>query len=527
MSNLGSGKPDVQGEVTDFSSFTASGLKGIPIIFGITERGEVGVGRLVKTTGDYTKYFGGVIAGTEFPYMALRGLSRGGAAVIVPQGHYTDVADKDTLVGTKATATLTGAGSDDAGAEVELEASSAGPWANASLVITTTVAKSGNAGKVDVLIALAGYPSNNIALKDVKQVMTDAELAVFNSQIKLYCKVLSITDHIPIGSQAFAAGARTVGAIVVADYIGNAAAKTGIYAADNHRDVVRIAVPEIADGDLDNAIAAYVDARKDLMGYIRTPMDLDADTIIEYREGEGAYDHTAIDSWRMAMYTGGIVSVDSDGLEHEHSELIDILVNKSRTETQKSANWSTAGLKRGIVEGAKRVVRDFGASSMSTDYSNIYNRGVNAVIMDYDPDKGTVVKIDGNRTLWKTPQLTQKLNVAEYLVWLFRMIYPIVKKEGQYDPNDPEMWNGLYQKIKPILKDSKEKMRAIYDWAYVGDQFATSIAELEFNDPTDVSNGIYKFRPLVQPTPAAEWIGFEIGVTNAGVSFADFTSPTL
>ncbi len=524
---LGTGAPSVQGDVTDFSSFSAGVLKGVPIVFGITERGEPGVPKFVQSDSDYAKYFGGLIAGTSFPYLMQDAIGRGFRGYIIPAGHYTDVADKTSLTGTKGTATLTGSGS-DTGDDAAFEASSAGPWSD-DLSITTTDAANGDVNAVDIKISLAKYTSYDIKIPAFPKVPTADEKAVLNSKIKNFCQLGVITTSIPSNATVnFSGGVRSVGAILTADYIGDAGAGTGIYAAKQIKDAVRIAVPEIAAGLLDIALADYCNARKDMIHMMRSPIDLDADTLIDYREGQGAYNWAAIDSWRTLGFTGGLKTIDKNGTDQEHSELASVLVNYQRKDSAKSANFSAAGLKRGVIENAKGPVRDFGDASMATDFGRIYQRGWNAIVNDYDPDQnGNVTKIEGNRTMWKKPSLLQKANIAEYLVWLFRMISPLVKLDGQYEPNDPIMWQGLYQKIAPILKDSKNKMRAIYDWAYIGDQFANTIDDVKFNSKDDLNAGIYKFRPLVKPIASAEWIGFEIGVTNAGVSFEDFTTANL
>lgn len=82
------------------------------------------------------------------------------------------------------------------------------------------------------------------------------------------------------------------------------------------------------------------------------------------------------------------------------------------------------------------------------------------------------------------------------------------------------MWGYLYSEIKPILTKSVQ-MRAISDWRYVGDQFAQTREEAVFNTQEDLDQGIYKFKPLVKPIGATEWIGYEIGVANSGVNFND------
>lgn len=517
MSDLGTGAPFVQGDIVDYSSISSGALQGINIAFGVTERGEVGKPILCRTQRDYFRHFGGLLPDSNFPYMALRALAKNGRYYIIPVGHYTDVTDPSTLSGTKATATVS-AVLETVTNSAEFTAKSAGPWANSKLKVTVVAAKSGDATKRDIIVELAGYSFITETIKDVPANPTADDKADFNRRSKLV-QLGTVTVSIPVATATFSGGVRNVADIVDADYIGSSIGKTGIYAADTIRDAVRIMVPEKASGAIDNALAAYVDMRKDLAAVVRTPLGLDAETAIEYRNGEGSYTHDAVDSWRTFMFTGGLVTADASGREYEHSELLDIMVNFSNKDASKSVNYSAAGLQRGIITNVKGPVVDFGSASQTTEYGQLYSAGINAVISDYDQQLGNITRIDGNRTLWKKATLLQKLNIAEYLIWLYKMINQKVKWQ-QYEPNDPIMWSYLYSEIKPILNRSVE-MRAISEWKYVGDQFAQSRSEATFNTQEDLDNGIYKFKPLVKPIGATEWIGFEIGVANSGVNFED------
>jgi hypothetical protein len=517
MSDLGTGAPSTQGDVEDFSSISNGVLKGINIFIGITERGKPGVPQLLRSENDYRKYFGGMLSTSRFPYMILRHLKRGGRCYVIPVGHYTDVDDATTLVGTAATATVSATISTVLNSAV-FTATSFGTWANGNLKVTVKAAASGDVNLRDILIELAGYPELTQTIPDVPKNPNTDEKADFNRRAKLV-QLGTVTVSIPIGTATAASGARDTSVIVEADYIGSSIGRTGIYAANSIKDAVRIAIPEMASNAIDLALAAYVDARKDILGATRTPLGLDGDTVLEYRNATGSYTGTAVDSWRMVMWTGGLKTLNSNKVEVSHPELADVLVNYSLKDANQSANFSPSGLKRGIIKDAIGVVYDFGDVSRATEYGKIYQQGVNAVISDFDEELGNVIRLDGNRTLYKKSSLLQKANIAEYLIWLYRLIQPKVKYQ-QFDPNDPIMWLELYNAIKPALEKSKsKKMRAIYDYRYIGDQFVQNAEDAVFNELDDLNAGIYKIKVLIKPTPAAEWIGYAIGVTNLGVNF--------
>lgn len=515
MTDLGKGAPFTSGEVVDYSSIATGTLIGLAILLGITERGEPGKPQLVRSESDYKKYFGGEIAGTQFPFIVMSALRNGGRYYVIPVAHYEDIEDVSTIDGTAATATLSSTISTVLNSAV-FTASSIGTWANDKLKVTVAAAASGNVDLRDIKIELAGYPDLTQTISDVAKNPTVEQKNSFN-RLSRFVKLGTVTVSIPEGTVSLIGGARTVANIVDTDYIGSAVSKTGIYSADTIKDAVRISAPELASGAFDKALADYIDMRKDMLGVVRTPLGLDGPTAIEYREGTGSYSHTPVDSWRMTMFTGGLISVNSNGNDVSHSELAHLLVNFANKDVNKSANFSAAGLQRGIIKNVKGVVKDFGTPSNKTEYDLMYPKGINAVIEDYDEQLGHIVRIDGNRTLWKKAQLVQKLNIAEYLIWLYRMINQKVKWQ-QYEPNDPQMWSYLYSEIKPILNKSIE-MRAISSWAYQGDQFAQNKEDATFNALDDLDNGIYKFRPMVKPIGATEWIGYEIGVTNSSVNF--------
>jgi hypothetical protein len=515
---LGQGGPFTEGDVVDYSSISNGVLKGAGIYIGLTERGEPLVPRFLRNVNDYRKHFGGVIAESDFPYLMLQILAKGIPCWVVPVFQYTDVTDATTVVGVKASASLIVSGS-----SVVLYAKEVGTWANSKLKVTISNAVSGKTTCVDIKVELSGYPELTQTVNDVKKSPTNEEKALYNSQFNLIT-LGSIATAIPLGTATLVTGTKGM-APVAADYIGNATVKNGMYMADNIYDAVRIMVPTITLPTVDNALADYVNERKDMMHFLSTPVGATESGCIDYRERTGAYSGTPIDSWRSTMWTGGLKTTDRvTSIQKTHTELAHVSQQHSIKDAKTSSNFSASGLNRGVIDNADEVVVDFGAASQATAFGNLYNRGINAVTKKYDADRGgNVIILNGNITLWKTKQKLQKLNIAEYMVWLYRAMQPKIDYK-QFEPNDPIMWNQLFTSIKPILEASKSsKMRAIYDYKYIGDQFATEVTadQVKFNDLNDIDNGIYKFKVLIKPISATEWIGYEIGITNTGVNFTD------
>lgn len=97
------GQADVTVDIVDVSALISTGLKGITGLFGVTERGEVGKPKLIGTWEAFQDSFGGLLDEDDFPLYCKRALESGGKIKVGRVGHYTDVTQPSTLVGTKAT----------------------------------------------------------------------------------------------------------------------------------------------------------------------------------------------------------------------------------------------------------------------------------------------------------------------------------------------------------------------------------------------------------------------------------------
>lgn len=310
----------------------------------------------------------------------------------------------------------------------------------------------------------------------------------------------------------------------VAHYIGDPVGQTGVHAFDNNKEIVRIAVPEIATPLLDAKLINYADTRKDIMAVLRTPVGIDDKGMVDYREGTatGAYPHGVFDSWRAVMLCGGINVVDPyDNSAKDISEIGDALGAMSRTDNQAFEWFAFAGSKRGRVINANGVVFNLGSSARRSQADNVVNRGLIPVI-DHE-SFGTVFW--GNRTLWKSATLLRYYNVASLVLFLNRALKPLVQSE-LLDPNDVQTWKNIYRKVKPLLDYVKEN-RGFWDYLYQGDQDITTLSQAVVNDPASIDNGEYCVNLWIQPKVALEYIGIKLAITNSGVDFSELIGEPL
>ncbi len=303
------------------------------------------------------------------------------------------------------------------------------------------------------------------------------------------------------------------------DYVGDATGLTNLHSFDNDGTATKVSIPDVADPALDLAVAAWVDQRKDLMGLLRTPVGLQPQTNVDYRNGTGTYSHAKINSWRNMMSTGGLNVLDPRTLTPvDISEIGDWTGIIASKDNAKGQWFSFAGEKRGVVFNAYKVVVNVGTPALASANSLYDTNGINPVIQNA---KKTIL-FWGNSTLWADrDSLLCKAEVAELLVFLYRSLLATIPQET-FDPNDVDTWKTTYRKVRLLMIFLKEN-RAIWKWDYQGDQDIVDVSKAVVNSPNNIDAGQYKFKLFVSPKVNMKYIEVTVAVTNSGIDFTQIT----
>lgn len=504
MQSVGISRTEV--DVVDLSAITKTGLKGINGVIGVTERGEVNKPILVGSWLDYVREFGGLVEGNDFPLLCRRALDAGAKLMVSRVGHYSDITDKTKLVGTKASGSI---GTTNG---ASFEAISIGAWAN-GVKITVAEALVGDTTKVDITIDMPKYPNLSQTIRGINKILTAKELA---SKFNLEAKYVKIQAPVTLiaGTVTLAGGLQNTSLIVDADYIGNDKSSTGIHSFDDVSNIAKICVLGKAVPAIDIALANYVDKRGDLIALLRTPVGVDGDTAIDYREGSGVYSHTAINTGIAFMFTGDLKIAHPDtGVKKEISALGDILGLMSTRDNSTNEWFSFSGAKRGRINNALGVVHNLGSNARRGSADKVDARGLNMVINH--PSFGVVSW--GNSTLLKSDTLLKNANVAELYIFLVRGLKPLIESE-LFDPNDIDTWKNIHRKVTPLLEYIKNN-RGIFDYLYQGDQDIDKIEDATINTINNIDQGLYVFNLFVKPKVAMKYLGVNVSVSRSGASF--------
>lgn len=606
----------------DFTFFISSGNAGRIALMGETERGKIGEPQLVDTWEQYQTKFGGYLPNSDFPILVKRFLDIGGKALICPVGHYLDVNDPSTLLGTKAshtqddtalsetlaTATIQVNTLGTSGQDIVVKANQIiigtytiqvadtvddvatgiaaaintttgtfGYTASATTDTVTVTAPTGSGDSInnatlvaytadgsgtytftrftggvtsanaiditfqakeigqayngvwyeikpsadktpnefDIVVGIDGYPSITKTILNVPATMTSDIQNRINNEQFLIEVVDGFSGDIRATSKTYLTGGvfdRTQ--ITPQDYIGSAIGNTGVYAFDSFTNFVKLAVLGVHYPDVDIALAAYAEQRKDFIFATSCPVMDNTQNWLDYRNGEGVYSHAALDTWRGFMTAGGIKHKHPDTLLPEYiSELGDVLGLISKKDTETAAWFSAAGSKRGRIKDALGVRYNVGTPARKSVADQLSIQGINTVI---DHESYAVVFFD-NVTLQRKNTILKNLNVAELLIYLSRTIKPLTDEE-LFDPNDIDTWKAIYRKVFTVM-DFVQTGRGIYRWLYEGDQDIANVTEAVINSSDNISQGAYIFNLYFAPTPALKFIKTRGIVTTAGVDF--------
>lgn len=394
-----------------------------------------------------------------------------------------------------------------------LTAATIGAWGN-KLTAYATAAASGLANTFDLTISYADNSRIVNVVTDIPVNPTQSQIDSYNALLT-WAQITSITTMAAFGSTAFTSGAEDKTLISTMDYIGDQTAGTGFYVFDDSGDPIKIAVPDIVDPLVNQALANYVDMRKDMVALTRTPIGITAAGAVDFRKGQGAFaGNPAIDSWRTFMFTGGLTVIHPvTGKKINIGELGDIAYIASNKDNSSFPWMSLAGAQRGKLKQVQAVVNNVGTPARRTQFQLLSNNGVNAIIND----RTEGIVLWDNVTLGKDT-LLKHANVAELMIYIYRTIIPLARSK-MFEPNNPKTWKEIWRRVENAMKYVKDN-EGVYDYKYVGDQFAETIAQAEVNTSITVDQGIYIFKLYVKPTPAMREIEIKIIVSNSDVDFS-------
>lgn len=491
-------------------------LKGISFVEGKTIRGPVSNPKdIITNWPQFVRIFGGLTPGTDFPLLCKRALEYGAQLRVNRVLHYTDPADASTLSAVKATIsaftdgtdtlftlTMKNAGLDYNNFRIEVYAASNGQTNYFNLKIYNP-SDSGFTPEIYENLTIPGIPTV-VQSHYLDEVIRRSEIVNVT-----YSDLSSLTAPLrPVDVVKTPSGGTDGGSVVVADYVGDSAGKTGLNAFDAYDDAMQMGAPEISTDTLHIAGAAYALNRADLMYFGHIDNSNNTATLI----------NTERDSWNIdniysAFFGGGLKVLDpSYNVERNISELGDVFGLAAYSDNVAHEWYSFAGINRGVIRNAIGVVNNFGTPALQADLNLIANHQVNMVVAN-----GGMIYLSGNFTATYSLSPTSFINAVRLLIFMKKSMGPLLKRYLE-QPADIPTFKAIFRGVEPFL-DMLVAQRALFSYVWDGDQFISKIEDVVVNNLTDLQNGKYKVKLYIKIIPSLQEIAVEIVITALSVDF--------
>lgn len=313
---------------------------------------------------------------------------------------------------------------------------------------------------------------------------------------------------VPVAIEAYFYNGSDGSAVVDADYTGDSNAKTGFFAFDAYDDAYNIGVFDNGSDAVHIAGSSYAANRGDLVYFLEIPLTYKTQTqLIAQRD---AY---LVDSKYTYIYAGGLKI--KDPITSQDKEILsmgDVMALANNTAKDFGEWRSFAGNQNGLITGALGVVNNFGAAGNFGQLNALAQRQINMVIL-----RDNAIKLWGNFSAQLKDDQEKFINIVRLVLFLKKSLRPTLENFLE-QPNDIPTWKQIYYTVKPFL-DGLKTDRAIFSYDWQGDQDAANLQSLTINNPTDVTNGIYKVNLAIKAIASVQEINVDIILTPGGISF--------
>lgn len=490
--------PGVFNKEVDESLYVQGAATSVSAMVGTAEKGPIGEPTLITNWPQFVATFGGYLTTSWLAYAAKQFFDEGGSVLyVVRTAHYSDVTDASTLAATAATIVAPDASTDDGWT---FTATSPGTWANGIKLVIAAVSGGGFTVKVQ------DSSSNELEAYTVQDTDTTADDYVETAinGVSAYVTV-EVNEGTPaVGTVTLTSGDDGITSIADTDYVGDSAAKTGLYALDSVDTIKLVSVPGVETPTVAAGLITYVENRGTAFAVLGTPTSLDPSEANDYRSGTGAYNHTAFNTSYAALYWPWVRQ--NDPLTNTTIEVPvegHMMGLFARSDTESEVWFAPAGLNRGVL----RNVLGVAYKSTQGERDELYSNQVNPIASFKD---GGVV-VWGQKTLTPKPSALDRVNVRRLLGYMKESLRDTAKFL-LFEPNDKRTWEAFKRFSVPFLTTIQQG-RGLYDFLVVCDETTNTPAVIDANQMVA--------KIFIKPTKAVEFLEINYIVTGSGANFEE------
>ena len=492
---------NVQFNIKNFTTGVSVPATGIFYVMGITKRGPIeepdNEVSLINSWGQFERIFGGLLQSSDFPYLCKRALRRGArlrisrvdaASVAAVKATAKNIANADGGPVTLFSIQPKFKGADYNNFKIEIKAASNGDSAYWNMELIHDLEPALNEVYENISSFKVGVANIQTCLDEV--------IAMSQNFNFTYADASTATLLVP----AVAAASAFTGGVDPSGHI-NTDYSTALTSFDAVDDGSILAIPELDDDALNASGITYAAGRQDLVFFAHLPNSITTAAALVTERG------TIGNNSKYGYFVGGGIKIRDERTLQEKimSEMGDVLGIAAYVYNTFGEWYSLAGQSKGSVDDAIGVANNFGTAASFADLNILANAQINMMVQ-----KNGITQLSGNFSAQFENNQEKFLSVVMLVIWMKKTIKPILESYLE-EPNDPITFQKIYYHLKPFLDSlSSPSFRAIYKYEYEGDQDASTIDDLQLNDPVDVQNGKYKINLKIWPIPSLQELTFNL-----------------
>jgi hypothetical protein len=344
--------------------------------------------------------------------------------------------------------------------------------------------------------SLAGVSPLTDLVTPIKSLGTSITINSDSNNNPLFVKLIEKTTGLAGG---------TVGALSSSGVIGSSANKTGIYALDD--DLLNISmavVPGIYDQRVQNALITLAEESQNFIAAVSPPMGLDSvQEAVNWMNGRGDGRTAAINSSWAAVFWPWVQVFDVFSLKDMWYDPAIFAVRQMAFTDNVAETWfAPAGFTRGRLTKPTSV--EIGLNQGDRDA--LYVTNINPIV-NFAPEGITIF---GQKTAQRAATSLDRINIRRLMIFLRKVLLQ-TGRQDLFEPNDAFTWEVVKDKADALLSDIQSR-RGVTDYRVICDETV--------NTPVRVDRNELWCKILLKPTKTAEWIIFEVNLTNQSAKFS-------
>lgn len=219
----------------------------------------------------------------------------------------------------------------------------------------------------------------------------------------------------------------------------------------------------------------------------------------------------------VSYFTAGLKYNNAFGIPQNSDVVGTVLGLADASATEFGYNYSFAGVRRGVVPNAQGpVLPNYGSPGRIEDLEEFAQHYLNLFVIKDTPAFGKRTLLWHNFTSQVKQDSFRFLGVTGLVLNIKKTLRPIMESYIE-EPNYWGTWKNMYLQVKPLI-DEWVTREAMTDPKWLGDQDATSWADLTINTEAEARSGHYKARFSFKDIVAMQDITLDVVIEKASKS---------